>query len=267
MPPRGRAGRQTSGDGFTASAFTRTWQMADMTSWIRSVQVHRNAARPREKRLAHHRGRWGRSALATPTAGCWPAASDVLALRATCCTCEPFVSRAYLATLIDAFWVGLQPVRRRRPSAHCEAPSHPPSDIPCSRARAGPLRDAARHRPPEKNHSHLSRLDNVATWMGPDQLLSHAPLRRCARAPVALTAYGWPSFKTSVDPDGFHKVRARRGGQARADRASERTANLQSVHTADVRAEESTVNNYGVLGFLCVSDALFSTHVNSSWYN
>ena len=30
-----------------------------------------------------------------------------------------------LATLIDAFWVGLQPVRRRRPSAHCEAPSHP----------------------------------------------------------------------------------------------------------------------------------------------
>ena len=194
MPPRGRAGRQTSGDGFTASAFTRTWQMADMTSWIRSVQVHRNAARPREKRLAHHRGRWGRSALATPTAGCWPAASDVLALRATCCTCEPFVSRAYLATLIDAFWVGLQPVRRRRPSAHCEAPSHPPSDIPCSRARAGPLRDAARHRPPEKNHSHVSRLDNVATWMGPDQLLSHAPLRRCARAPVALTAYGWPSF-------------------------------------------------------------------------
>ena len=101
---------------------------------------------------------------------------------------------------------------------------------------------------------------NVATWMGPDQLLSHAPLRRCARAPVALTAYGWPSFKTSFDPHGCHKVRARRGGQARAGRAN-------CSHTADVRAEESTVNNYGVLGFLCVSDALFCTHVNSSWYN
>ena len=187
MPPRGRAGRQTSGDGFTASAFTRTWQMADMTSWIRSVQVHRNAARPREKRLAHHRGRWGRSALATPTAGCWPAASDVLALRATCCTCEPFVSRAYLATLIDAFWVGLQPVRRRRPSAHCEAPSHPPSDIPCSRARAGPLRDAARHRPPEKNHSHVSRVRHAPPLPRGWALTSFCPTPLSVAAPAHLS--------------------------------------------------------------------------------
>ena len=146
----------------------------------------------------------------------------------------------------------------------------PTRDIPCSRARAGPLRDAARHRPPEKNHSHVSRVRHAPPLPRGWALTSFCPTPLSVAAPAHLSRSprtAGPLFKNSFDPDGCHKVRARRGGQARADRASERTANLQSVHTADVRAEESTVNNYGVLGFLCVSDALFSTHVNSSWYN
>ena len=154
-------------------------------------------ARPREKRLAHHRRRWGRSALATPTAGCWPAASGRLATRATYCAYAgslAFSLSRELATLIDAFGLASSQCAAVAQARIVRLHPTPTRDIPCSRARAGPLRDAARHRPPEKNHSHVSRLDNVATWMGPDQLLSHAPLRRCARAPVALTAYGWPSF-------------------------------------------------------------------------
>merc|ERR1719174_419054 len=63
-----------------------------------------------------------------------------------------------LATLIDAFGLASSQCAAVAQARIVRLHPTPPRDIPCSRARAGPLRDAARHRPPEKNHSHVSRL-------------------------------------------------------------------------------------------------------------
>ena len=94
-----------------------------------------------------------------------------------------------LATLIDAFGLASSQCAAvaQRPSAHCEAPSHPPSDIPCSRARAGPLRDAARHRPPEKNHSHVSRVRHAPPLPRGWALTSFCPTPLSVAAPAHLS--------------------------------------------------------------------------------
>ena len=141
----------------------------------------------------------------------------------------------------------------------------PTRDIPCSRARAGPLRDAARHRPPEKNHSHVSRVRHAPPLPRGWALTSFCPTPLSVAAPAHLSRSprtAGPLFQNQLRPR-----RLPQGTRAPWRPSKGRQSELQSVHTADVRAEESTVNNYGVLGFLCVSDALFCTHVNSSWYN